>query len=73
MFTINGIELPDLPPALPSEDSEARNLFLFTWNNPSEMLLGSSYPYGVSLEDARDYCSREDTHGDGWFVGFDRW
>ncbi len=26
---------------------------------------------GLSLEDAQEYCSRESTQGDGWFVGFD--
>ena len=22
---------------------------------------------GVTLEEAQEHCSREDTHGDGWF------
>lgn len=25
----------------------------------------------VTLTDARAYCSREDTHGQGWFDGYD--
>jgi len=25
---------------------------------------------GLSIEDAKLWCSREDTHGEGWFDGF---
>ncbi len=25
---------------------------------------------GLSLEQARAHCSREETHGDGWFDGY---
>lgn len=25
---------------------------------------------GVTLEEAQEYCDREDTHGDGWFDGY---
>jgi hypothetical protein len=25
---------------------------------------------GLSLEEAREHCKREDTHGDGWFDGY---
>lgn len=27
---------------------------------------------GLTLEEAQEYCNREDTHGDGWFCGFRR-
>lgn len=26
---------------------------------------------GLSLEEAQAHCQREDTHGDGWFDGYD--
>lgn len=27
---------------------------------------------GLTLEEARDHCQREDTHGDEWFDGYDQ-
>lgn len=27
---------------------------------------------GQSLEQARAHCSRDDTHGDGWFDGYEK-
>jgi len=26
----------------------------------------------VTLEEAREWCQREDTHGDGWFDGYQK-
>lgn len=26
---------------------------------------------GLTLKKAREHCNREDTHGDGWFDGYD--
>jgi hypothetical protein len=26
---------------------------------------------GVTLEEAQEHCRREDTHGEGWFDGYD--
>ena len=27
---------------------------------------------GLTLEEAQEHCGREDTHGDGWFDGYDQ-
>lgn len=59
----------DLPP-LPDEDDtgpEARVLVLFRQDDTNVVLTNP-----VALADAMNYCNREDTHGDGWFVGFNR-
>jgi len=60
-------DLPDLPYATYDDDPEARLLWIFRQDD-GKLALG----WPVSYDDARAYCSREDTHGDGWFVGFDR-
>lgn len=26
---------------------------------------------GLTLEQAQEHCSRDDTHGDGWFDGYE--
>ena len=26
---------------------------------------------GLTLEEAKEWCSKEETHGEGWFDGFD--
>jgi hypothetical protein len=27
---------------------------------------------GLTLEEAQEHCQREDTHGEGWFDGYER-
>ena len=66
-------DLPDpyVPPSdkftdeLPDED-QPRELILYRFKAHSIVLMPS-----VRRSDASAYASREDTHGDGWFVGFD--
>lgn len=61
---VRELDLPDFPD---SEDDldEPRELYLARFNEASITLKGD-----ISLEDAQDYCSRGDTHGPGWFVGY---
>jgi hypothetical protein len=63
-------ELPD-PVENPDEyedDGALKRLIIFQHGEERIYLDGL-----VTREDARAYCSRDDTHGDGWFVGsFDR-
>jgi hypothetical protein len=28
--------------------------------------------HGLTLEEAREHCQREDTHGNGWFDGYEK-
>lgn len=27
---------------------------------------------GLTLEEAQEHCNRKDTHGDGWFDGYEK-
>jgi len=38
----------------------------FYFNGDNEVVLR-----GLTLEQAQAHCSRSDTHGDGWFDGYD--
>lgn len=38
----------------------------FTINKPPKIIYS-----GLSLEEAQEICGREDTHGEGWFYGYD--
>lgn len=56
--------LPELPDPAREDDPQARQLWIFRKNDDAVEL-----GWLVSYDDARAYCSREDTHGDEWFVG----
>jgi hypothetical protein len=58
-----------LPPLPEPDDSEpdAKILILFMQDADNIVL---TLP--VSFDDAEQYTNREDTHGEGWFVGRDR-
>lgn len=58
--------LPELPEPTDDEDAEVTALFLSVQGQGSTPLTD----YDIALADAQEYCSRDDTHGDGWFVGF---
>ena len=57
-------------PALPEPDDsepDAKILILFVQNGDNIVLTDP-----VAFTDADEYTNREDTHGEGWFVGRDR-
>lgn len=56
-------ELPPLPES--TDDDNARDIILFVQEGTNVVLAEH-----VSLEDARAYATDDDTHGDGWFVGY---
>lgn len=58
------LHLPPLPTAVDVDTPDARQLVLFFFRGDHVVLAPA-----VSLEDAREYCSRDDTYGDSWFVG----
>lgn len=37
------------------------------WDRPSKVILT-----GLTLQEAKEHCRREDTHGDGWFDGYEK-
>lgn len=55
--------LPDVPEEGPGDFE----LVIFQFNGPSIVIA-----VDVTESDAQEYASREDTHGDGWFVGYRR-
>jgi hypothetical protein len=61
--------LPELPEQTDDDDTGARDLILFHEDPDHENVRLAER---VSYADARAYANREDTNGDGWFVGFAR-
>lgn len=55
-----------LPP-LPPQGAGDRNLYLYHYREETVLLAEN-----VTLADAQEYASRQDTQGEGWFVGFNR-
>jgi hypothetical protein len=37
------------------------------WQNGNREIIKT----GLTLEEAQEHCQRDDTHGDGWFDGYD--
>lgn len=37
------------------------------WDRPSKVILT-----GLTLQEAKAHCRRDDTHGDGWFDGYEK-
>jgi hypothetical protein len=65
---IEEYNLPELPePAEDDEDEDTVSLVLFRFKQEN-ITLGD----GFTRADAREYCEREDTHADEWFVGWRR-
>lgn len=64
---VDDFNLPDLPESPDVWDTDCKILILFRQDADNVVL---TYP--VTFDDANEYTNREDTHGDGWFVGRDR-
>lgn len=67
--TLAAYGLPELPEPVDDpdeyEEGELAELVLFRFQD-KRISLGDGY----LLADAMEYCQDEDTHSDGWFVGF---
>jgi hypothetical protein len=64
------LNLPGLPGETFEDDPEARDLILFRFQDENIVL--TAFSAGVSITDAKEYCSDKALKGDDWFVGFDK-
>ncbi len=46
--------------------TEKYKVIRFSMNAPSKVI-----KKGLTLKEAQEHCRREDTHGEGWFDGYD--
>jgi hypothetical protein len=46
-------------------DTTYYKIIRFRFEGDNEFIRG-----GLTLEEAQEHCSRDDTHGDGWFDGY---
>lgn len=49
------------------DDQTTYSIIRFNFNKENEVI-----KTGLTLEEAQEWCERDDTHGDGWFDGFRR-
>lgn len=61
---LDKFHLPELPDEADEADKLAE-LFISQFKDPKIYLERL-----MTVEDAQTYCSRDDTHGNGWFVGY---
>jgi hypothetical protein len=66
-ITITPENLPELPEPADEDAAGTATLVLFRFKEES-ITLGDGEVF--ALADAKEYCEREDTHGDGWFTGW---
>ena len=64
---VDDFKLPPLPEPANESDTGAKILVLFRQDADNVVLTNP-----VTFDDANEYTNREDTHGEGWFVGRDR-
>ena len=66
MDILGTYDLPELPDETDENDDTVDTVELMLFRQDDANLhLGY-----VTRQDAQEYASRDDTHGDGWFVGF---
>jgi len=49
------------------QEEDTYSIVRFKFQQESEVI-----ETGLSLEDAQAHCQRDDTHGDGWFDGYQK-